>query len=160
MQLKQIPANIKELFNYHDGKLYWKKCVKGASSVGKLAGHYPKKSYAEIRIEGQAYRLHRVIWAYHFGDTNQNIDHINRNKLDNRIENLRLATKSQNEANTKHRKTNALKLKHIVKDSSQFRVQIERNGKRLTRKRFKTIEAAIEHRDKILKMHDGEFHAS
>jgi hypothetical protein len=97
--------NWNNIFDYQDGKLYWKN--------GKVAGCYNKR-YATVNFKKKHHSIHRVIWEMFNGPIPEGmeIDHINRVKSDNRIENLRLATRKQNMNNIKakgytfHKKAN------------------------------------------------------
>ena len=71
-------------------------------SSGKEAkGTANSKGYLLIKVLGEIYAAHRLAWMLHHGDVPTMIDHINNNKIDNRITNLRIATASQNKANTR-----------------------------------------------------------
>ena len=71
-----------------------------ARYAGKLAGASDVKGYQVITIDRKAYKAHRLAYLYVYGRFPHNdIDHANGNKSDNRIENLREATRSQNCAN-------------------------------------------------------------
>jgi len=71
--------------------------------AGSVAGHAPKgeKDYWVVGINKKIYRRSRLVWVYHHGDIPDGlvIDHINRNRQDDRIENLRLVTRRQNQRN-------------------------------------------------------------
>ena len=99
MLANKIPFSqdeLKHLFSYKNGNLYWQNAG-GRRRLDVPAGYQDKSGYARIRIDGSRYLVHRIIWAYHTGSQpNNDIDHINRNPLDNRIENLRDVTRSQN----------------------------------------------------------------
>jgi len=95
-------------------------------------------------------RIHRLV-AEHFipkVEGKELIDHIDRNKTNNHISNLRWCNKSENSINTGMRKDNTTGYKNIIwdKNRNKYRVQIKRNGKNHM-KRFKTLEEAIEYRD-------------
>lgn len=64
-----------------------------------IVGHAGDK-YVRTKIQGKAYPVHTLIWLMHTGDWRLGeLDHINRNGLDNRLENLRVVTKSVNQFN-------------------------------------------------------------
>jgi hypothetical protein len=100
---------LKTLFDYRDdGNLTRRVAISGPSGkVGMVVGSFlgdttrPGKGYMATKISGKHYCIHRLIWMWHHGDMPEQIDHINRNSLDNRIENLRPATASQNTMNRK-----------------------------------------------------------
>lgn len=81
---------VKELFDYRDGELYWKKVIGKHSRIGEKAGTLVNKKYKylQIRINKQSYRSHKLIFLYHHGYISKGIYHNNGNLLDDRIENL------------------------------------------------------------------------
>lgn len=94
------------LLEFKDGLLYWKSDLnKSGIRAGHRAGHTNKNGYRYIRIFGKRYLEHRLVWFLYYGVWPAGeLDHINQVKHDNRIENLREVTRSQNCHNTpKHR---------------------------------------------------------
>lgn len=85
------------------------------------------------------------------------IDHINRNKLDNRKENLRYVTRSQNQMNTEKTKRNKTGYKGVSMDSGKYRATIGVNGKTVHSKRFDTAEQAAKEYDSMAKRFFGRF---
>lgn len=109
------------LFDYNpeNGLLTWKnrpehhfRTLKGwrtfhARFAGKPAGCVDAKGYIRILIDGHGVRAHRIVWLMcHGEEALGEIDHINGNPADNRIENLRLVTNWQNSRNRKTPKQN------------------------------------------------------
>src|SRR6478752_4511704 len=89
-------------FSYRDdGFLLWKRSRSNGYS-GKVAGYVNSHTgYVKIRFKYLAYLAHRLIFVYHYGYEPKYIDHINGIRTDNRIENLREATPTQNCMNQK-----------------------------------------------------------
>jgi len=102
--MKEYPTQekINELLSYDGGKLYWKKNFQGGVKLGDLAGYELPSKYRTIHIKQTQYYEHRIVWILHYGDIplGFEIDHINMIRNDNRIENLRLVSRSQNLQNT------------------------------------------------------------
>jgi hypothetical protein len=98
---------LKSLFDYEDGKLIRKS--NGRSAVIPLG----VKRYERISIKGKAYALHRMIYLWNHGNLPEIIDHIDGNRENNRIENLREATQHQNCLNSKHRVTSKSPYKNV-----------------------------------------------
>ena len=100
MKAKQYPSQneIKEWFEYRDGELYWKVRKAKNTKIGQRAGRILNVGYRQIVINYNEYMEHRLIWIYFNGDIPDGlqIDHINRVKDDNRIENLEWVTTSEN----------------------------------------------------------------
>lgn len=74
-------------------------------SQGDVAGGLSNSGYYQVRVEGRLTLVHRVIWELFYGDIPEDmiIDHIDRDKLNNDIQNLRLVTKAGNNRNQKLR---------------------------------------------------------
>lgn len=86
---------------YEDGYLYWKK-QSGPAYAGKQLTRINADGYICLSLKGRMLLAHRVIWFIHYGEwPNGQIDHINRNRKNNKLENLRVATNSTNQANRK-----------------------------------------------------------
>ena len=90
------------------------------------------KEYINGSLEGTLRLAHRLIWVWMTGEDpgNMVIDHINQDGLDNRWENLRKVTKSQNNANSPgHVKRRKSRFKGVYKRRNRYEVQVRRNGK-------------------------------
>ena len=92
---------VREMFEYRDGNLYWRVAKRPQAKVGDLAGNLQKNGYRRITIDGKHYYAHRLIFLYHNGYIPEGIDHIDGDPLNNNVSNLRPATQSQNCMNKK-----------------------------------------------------------
>lgn len=85
------------------GDFYWKVALR-YGCIGKLAGTIKPNGYRSIRIGLKAYYAHRLVWLHETGEfPTQQIDHINRNKLDNRFINLRDVSSLLNNQNVDYK---------------------------------------------------------
>jgi hypothetical protein len=99
-------ARLREVLYYQDGHFYWK-VLTGNARVGRVAGCIVDKGYRLIGINGQGYRAHRLAWLYVYGTFPEGqIDHINHNPDDNRIDNLRDVSNQENHRNKGTQKNN------------------------------------------------------
>jgi hypothetical protein len=106
---------VLDMFSYADGKLYWRKKTARKTVAGVEAGTLRKTDgYRQVMIDRRIYRTHRLIYLYHFGQMPEIIDHINRNTTDNRVENLRAATRAENAYNSKLRPDNTSGVKGVT----------------------------------------------
>jgi hypothetical protein len=112
--VKPTPSKsiLQALFLYRDGKLFWKKSGNGRN-VGDEAGMLTNKGYRRVKIDGLLHMAHRLVWAYHFDSVPEYIDHIDQNKSNNAIGNLRLASKIENGRNILLRKNNTSGIKGV-----------------------------------------------
>lgn len=96
---KPIPSELINSLHYEDGCLYWR-CSRQGVAAGTPSTVVNGNGYKIIRWKRKTYLQARVIWAMHYGDTDLVIDHINMDKTDNRIENLRAITENANKFNS------------------------------------------------------------
>ena len=106
---------VNKLFDYSNGKLFWKSKFSKYSNIkiGQEAGCFDNEGYQRTKINKIVYPNHRLIFLMFHGYMPKKIDHINKNKSDNRIENLRKATDSQNQHNRTVSKNNTSGVKNV-----------------------------------------------
>lgn len=97
--------------------------------------------------------MHRLLC----GLPSSEIDHINRNGLDNRLANLRFCSKGENQRNRVRKNTHGYRGVYKHKDSPNYAVQIQIAGKKYSERGFKTAEEAARRYDELSKEHHGEF---
>lgn len=125
--------SIREMFDYCDGFLTWKSPPhkKGPQRVGSIAGCKDSLGYWRIGIDRRRYYAHRLIWVWHYGVEPNVIDHINCDKSDNRIENLRSCTRAENQRNIGKISSNKTGAKGVywVKSMNRWKAAIGFKGK-------------------------------
>jgi len=114
---KPIPLPSQEelnaLLEYRDGKLFWK-VSRGRIKIGSEAGRLISSGYKQVGFKGKVYLQHRLIWVMHGNDPVDCLDHIDGDRLNNRIENLRPATKTENNWNAILKITNTSGIKGVT----------------------------------------------
>ncbi len=135
-------ARARAVFAYEpsEGRLYRR-------STGKPAGRISDSGYRVVCMDGIEWRAHRIIWAWAYGEVpteDEEIDHINGDRADNRLENLRKASRLQNQWNAKIRKDNTSGFKGVSwnKKSRRWTANISISGKVVYLGTFDTPEAA------------------
>lgn len=124
---------VKQLFEYRDGELYWK--IKHSRNVwiGRKVGSKTQRGYYQLQLNKKFYLNHRIIFLMHHGYLPEYLDHIDGNPSNNKIENLRAATLTQNQYNTKLHKNNNSGFKGVswcnTTNNWRVRIQIKKVGK-------------------------------
>lgn len=136
----------REIFDYIDGKLYWKIKTGYKPIIGKPAGYLNTLGYIEIGADGERHLAHRLVWLWHHGYLPENyLDHINRDRADNRIENLREVSQSCNIRNSNLSKASTSGFTGVSYDvdRGKWGAHIKVNYKKIHLGRYNTIEEAI-----------------
>ncbi|MDU1029357.1 MAG: HNH endonuclease [Clostridiales bacterium] len=147
MKTKITYDRLFELMDYdpNSGVFSWK-ISRGRARKGDAAGCPDSAGYLLICIDGTLYLAHRLAWLFvNKKWPNMEIDHINRDKTDNRIINLRLATRKENIINKSPSKINSSGTTGVYwnKLSKKWHAQICSNGKRISLGLFESKEMAI-----------------
>lgn len=136
-------ARLRQVVNYDPvtGSFTW--LVRFGVVAGKKAGH-STNDYVVIGIDKRLYLAHRLAWLYTFGELPEMLDHIDGNKQNNRIDNLRPCTKSTNGANSKRNSTNTSGFKGVSwdRDTKKWRAYVKKNGRRFHLGLFDNIDDA------------------
>ena len=123
--------NFNYYFEYKNGELYWK-VSKQKIKIGQKAGTLNNSGYRVIKFNQKSYLEHRIIFALHKGYMPEFVDHIDGNTINNHIENLREATKTQNHYNRNLQKNNTSGIKGVCwhKPSKKWSVNLIVNGEK------------------------------
>ena len=151
---------LNAVLEYRDGFLFWKERVALCLREGSKAGtKHDKTGYMRIQIKRKQYMVHRVIFLMHHGYMPVMVDHIDGNNTNNKIENLRGVSASQNSMNSKIRVTNTSGFKNVYWNTHAKRwgVVLKINGKIKNLGYYGDIEladlVAQEARDKYFKQY-------
>lgn len=142
---------VRAIFTYEkkDGFLRWRFAagMGGRFPAGSIAGRQHVEGYRYISVHGKAYRASRLIWLYVTGEwPNLQVDHKDRNPSNDKWNNLRLATGSQNKANSRKYRNKSCPLKGVQavqkRHSIRYRAVITKDGVRRSIGNFATAEEA------------------
>lgn len=167
-QLKRIVE-----YDPETGCFRWRDTFEAGICCARMQKPYPKPGdivravrknalYQYMSIDGKWYLTHRLVWLYVYGKfpaRGLHIDHINHDGFDNRLCNLRLATRSQNYFNKKTSGRNTSGYRGVSWHSQikRWRAAVWANGKRIESSTFVDAEAAARWRDLMAKKLHGEF---
>jgi len=128
------------------GIFTWKASTSNRVKVGDVAGCSNGDGYLRIRLHNRLFLAHRLAWLYVYGSWPEDqLDHVNRVRTDNRISNLREVTNKQNQQNASKRSNNTSGHPGVYwcKRDSKWVAQIKHNYKRIHIGYFDDLEAAI-----------------
>jgi hypothetical protein len=156
------PEKIKEYLGYdpETGEFFWLKATNKRMVLGQPAGNLHSTGYVRIGLFGYKFFAHHIAWIITYGCWPTDvIDHINRDRADNRIVNLRLATRSENAFNAKVPVNNSTGVKGIgkVPGYDKYRVRLRKNNKFYCAGQYASIEEAAMVRQELEKRHFPNF---
>ena len=134
-QIADLVENLE--YNAETGQLHWTNNRSPKARAGMVAGGMKTTGYVAVLLNGKRYMAHRVVWLLAKGhDAPMEIDHIDGDKKNNKIENLRLCTRSQNVCARKYRtgNTGVRGLRERVRNGwTHYEARIKKDGKRFTK---------------------------
>lgn len=140
---------IKSYISYdaESGKFYRLRVVNDKENhlwrIGKEIGNPSSNGYLDISIGNQKWTAHKLAWLISYGYYPDMIDHINGDKQDNRLSNLRLSDSLQNMRNRGKNKNNSSGYNGVYLNGSKYRARIKINGKLINLGTFDSIEDAV-----------------
>lgn len=125
---------LHQIFTYDEdtGKLYWKHrndvpAWINTRFAGKLVGSFDR-GYLTVRLNNKLFFVHRIVFVMHYGDVlgpDDQLDHADLDRANNKIDNLRIATQSQNNTNRNKQSNSTAELKCIDQlPSGGYRVRV------------------------------------
>jgi hypothetical protein len=149
---------VREVFSYNPdtGDLTWRVTTSPRRPSGAVAGFVATNGYRRTGIDNRRYAVHRLVWLYVYGAwPSDQIDHIDGNRLNNRLANLREATASQNQWNSKQRGNGLRGVRLRRRGCWQARICVHRKTHHLGS--FATPEEASQAYIKAAEKLHGEF---
>lgn len=159
-------AYVRKLFAYNDdGYLVWRVGLNRATKVGDVAGTRPNKDdiygYIKVKVHGFEYAVHRLVFLWHTGESPEVVDHIDHNRQNNRIENLRAATFADNSRNALLRSDAQIRIKGVTYRAGKrkpYVAELRVNGKRVLHLSCFTLEEAEQAVREARRVHHKGFH--
>jgi hypothetical protein len=154
---------VREVLNYdpETGLLTWKAPKAHNVSIGDVAGYINRGGYRRISVDDKEYQAHRLAWLYVHGSFPAALlDHINGDRADNRIANLRNASSSENHRNSGMYKNNTTGFKGVAyhAHSGRWRAETLFNGVRRSLGYYPSAEEAGAAYQAFAKANFGEFY--
>lgn len=139
------------LFDYckDTGVITRKISTNNRNKAGDEAGRINSQGYRCVSVNYIKIRIHRLVWMMHYGSwPDGEVDHIDHQKTNNRISNLRLVTHHENTKNTSKSKANTSGKTGVSFDklNKKWESYISSGGKKIKLGRFDTVELAVEAR--------------
>lgn len=162
MKTNLTAQQVQELFRYEPetGHLWWVVRRRGYPK-SKPAGRVSFYGYVVVVVGGQNYYAHRLIWLLTYGEwPDCDIDHINGDKADNRLSNLRLASRRQNKWNVGVTRANKSGFKGVswCAERLKWMAAIKVGSKAKNLGRYASAEEAHEVYDLAAQLLHGDFH--
>ena len=155
---------LKDLVCYDplSGEIRWRFSQSPRFKPWALAGFTTRQGYIDIKVDGRTYKAHRLAWLYMTGEhPSKEVDHINRVKSDNRWENLRQASRDENQWNASLRSDSTCGVSGVTfnKQSGKWKTQCRANKKRYFLGSYDTKEEAAAAVYRFRMERHGEFSA-
>ena len=142
-----MQKELLEQFDYNeDTGIFIRKNTSGGKKKGTIAGTLRKDGYIEIRFKGKKHLAHRLVWLYIYGYLPKNqLDHINHNRADNRLENLRESNDRINMLNKTLYLNNSSGVCGVnwYKPNNKWNAQIQVDGKKINLGYFVEFSEAV-----------------
>lgn len=138
------------------GRFFWLKTGRGIKpSKNGEAGSIDVHGYGQVSLHGKVYKEHRLVWFYVYGEwPNGQIDHINHDRRDNRIENLRIVDNEINHRNRPKQQNNKTGMPGVWKmPDGRYQAYINVKGKRFHLGKYRTLDEAKRAREEANKLH-------
>lgn len=151
---------LHKIFAYEDGELRWKQPTGPRVKAGDVAGQaLSSHGYKTVQLFGKTHKAHQLIYVMFHDAKAGEIDHINGNRSDNRIENLRVVTRSQNCSNQRiqTRSTSGFKGVTFLKKNQVWRARIKTQQKEIYLGSFANKEDAAHAYNQAAIHHFGVF---
>jgi hypothetical protein len=152
---------VRDLFDYKDGNLYWKnRPSTNKRDAGEKAGCLNGSGYEFIGLNNTRIVTHRLVFLYHHGYLPEFVDHIDGNRSNNNIENLRSATKSQNNCNKSKQSNNTSGTPNLYWDKAnkKWQVYVTVNRKKVFSARIADRELAELVASEARRKYHGDFY--
>jgi hypothetical protein len=131
------------LFEYRDGALYWKVTANARAPAGAKAGTFNSHSGRfYVRANKKRYLRSRLIFFMHHGWFPDEVDHVDGVRDNDRVENLRAATASENQCNKRRLRNNTSGFKNIRFKAKKWNVELKLNNKNYYFGRYDDLELA------------------
>jgi hypothetical protein len=148
-------------YDFETGTVTWRFNASRYMKAGKSVGSVDSTGYYQTRFLSHSYKLHRLCWLLYYKEDpgSMCVDHIDGNKINNKIENLRLATYQQNRFNSPLRSNNKTGATGVYwsKRSNCYIAKVCMNGRQVYSGHFSSFQDAVNARNNAAKNIFKEF---
>lgn len=155
-------ARLRLLFHYDpETGIFTRRVTRGSMKAGQVAGSKDVLGYLKVMIDERFYYLHRLAWLYVYGRLPKgDLDHIDEDKGNNRIRNLRPATRGQNMVNVSRwrHNTSGFKGVHFHAAAKRYEAYASHQGRKIYLGLFDTPEGAYAARSAKMRELHGPYY--